>query len=69
MHPFPHGIRQPTHGKNVAGAVENHSVGVTQPLIGENFPFNRMQTRIVGLKWVRNHHLYDNPPCMLRIRA
>jgi hypothetical protein len=59
MHPLPHPIRQPPHGKNVASAVKDERVGLVQALARQDFVFNREKPRIVSLKCVRASHQID----------
>lgn len=52
MHPLPHPIRQPPHGKNVAGRVKRERVSVVQAVAGEDFVLDGMKTIVVSLKCV-----------------
>ena len=62
MHPFPNPVRQPTHGKNVARPIKSKRIGLVEPFAREDFIRDRKQARIVGLKWARVPHLFNNNP-------
>jgi hypothetical protein len=66
MHPLAHPVRQPAHGKNVAGAVEGERVRIAQALTSQNFILDREETRVVGLKWVRASHPSNDTPARRR---
>ena len=53
VHPLAHGVGQPAHGQNVAGAVQGKGVVGFKPFAGEDFLVDRREARIVGLKGVR----------------
>ena len=56
VHPLAHPVGQPADGENVAGAVKGESVGLVQALSGQDFVLDRMETGVVGLKWMRAGH-------------
>ena len=60
MHPLADMIRHPTHGKNIAGAVESNRVFGIKPFAGNDFIGNRPQPSVIGLKWMLICHSLDN---------
>jgi hypothetical protein len=63
MQAFANVVGRPTQSEHVSSAVESESVGGIQALAGNHFIVDRLQARIVGLKWVgmaRDRHLPDD---------
>ena len=61
MHAFADLVGHPAHGEDVAGAIEREGVGETEALAGNHLGMNRLQARIVSLKWMaRSKHPFDD---------
>jgi len=61
VHAFADLVGHPAHGEDVAGAIEREGVGETEALAGNHLGVNRLQARIVSLKWMaRSKHPFDD---------
>src|SRR5207253_11110905 len=60
VHPLPNVVCHPTNGEDVARAVESERIVGTQPLASKNLFVDRLEPRVVSLKWMRAWHWIDN---------
>jgi hypothetical protein len=60
VHALTHGVGHPPHGENVAGTVKGKGVAAIHAFSGHHLAMNRLQTRIVSLKFVQVRHPFDN---------
>ena len=56
VHPLPNVVCHPTNGEDVARAVESERIVGTQPLASKNLFVDRLEPRVVSLKWMRAWH-------------
>jgi hypothetical protein len=63
VHAFANVVRHPTHGKNIAAAVEDKRILCIEPLARHHFGMYGLQANIIGLKRMLTYqggHLLDD---------
>jgi len=60
MHALADMVGHPTHGENIAGAVERERILAGETHVGLHFVENRLQPGVVGLESVRGWHPFDD---------